>query len=53
MLEQSLKTNDNLYMAVLTGCLRIARESEDGYETILNYGIAYYKRRCKVMVDKR
>lgn len=27
MLEQSLKTNDNLYMAVLTGCLRIARES--------------------------
>ena len=26
-LEQSLKTNDNLYMAVLTGCLRIARES--------------------------
>ncbi len=27
MLKQSLKTNDNLYMAVLTGCLRIARES--------------------------
>ena len=27
MLEQALKTNDNLYMAVLTGCLRIARES--------------------------
>lgn len=27
VLEQSLKTNDNLYMAVLTGCLRIARES--------------------------
>ena len=27
MLEQSLKTNDNLYMAVSTGCLRIARES--------------------------
>ena len=27
MLEQSLKTNDNLYMAVLTGCLRIARDS--------------------------
>ena len=27
MLEQSLKTNDNLYMAVLTGCLRIVRES--------------------------
>lgn len=27
MLEQSLKTNDNLYMAVLTGCLRIERES--------------------------
>ena len=27
MLTQSLKTNDNLYMAVLTGCLRIARES--------------------------
>ena len=27
MLEQSLKTNDNLYMAILTGCLRIARES--------------------------
>ena len=27
MLEQSLKTNDNLYMAVLTGCLRIAKES--------------------------
>lgn len=27
MLEQSLKTNDNLYMAVLIGCLRIARES--------------------------
>jgi len=27
MLKQSLKTKDNLYMAVLTGCLRIARES--------------------------
>ena len=27
MLKQSLKTNDNLYMAVLTGCLRIARDS--------------------------
>ena len=27
MLKQLLKTNDNLYMAVLTGCLRIARES--------------------------
>ena len=23
-----------------------------GYETILNYGIACYKKRCKVMVDK-
>lgn len=27
MLEQVLKTNDNLYFAVLTGCLRIAKES--------------------------
>lgn len=25
---------------------------EEGYETILNYGIACYKKRCKVMVDK-
>ena len=24
---------------------------EEGYETILNYGIACYKKRCKVMVD--
>lgn len=27
MFEQVLKTNDNLYFAVLTGCLRIAKES--------------------------
>ena len=25
---------------------------EEGYETILNYGIACYKKRCKVLVDK-
>lgn len=25
--EQALKTNDNLYFAVLTGCLRVAKES--------------------------
>ncbi len=25
---------------------------EEGYETILNYRIACYKKRCKVMVDK-
>ena len=27
MLEQALKTNDSLYFAVLTGCLRVAKES--------------------------
>lgn len=27
MFEQTLKTNDNLYFAVLTGCLRVAKES--------------------------
>ena len=27
MLEQAVKTNDSLYFAVMTGCLRIARES--------------------------
>ena len=27
MLEQTLKTNENLYFAVLTGCLRVAKES--------------------------
>ncbi|MCD7715604.1 MAG: ATP-binding protein [Lachnospiraceae bacterium] len=27
MFDQALKTNDNLYFAVLTGCLRIAKES--------------------------
>lgn len=27
MLEQALKTNDSLYFSVLTGCLRIAKES--------------------------
>lgn len=27
MFEQALKTNDSLYFAVLTGCLRVARES--------------------------
>lgn len=27
MFEQALKTNDNLYFAVLTGCLRVAKES--------------------------
>lgn len=27
ILEQALKTNDNLYFAVLTGCLRISKES--------------------------
>lgn len=27
LLEQSLKTNESLYFAVLTGCLRIAKES--------------------------
>ena len=25
---------------------------KEGYETILNYGIACYKKRCKVLVDK-
>lgn len=25
---------------------------EEGYETILNYGIACYKKRCKVLMDK-
>ena len=25
---------------------------EEGYETILNYGIACYKKRCKVLVDE-
>lgn len=25
---------------------------EEGYETILNYGIACYKKRCKILVDK-
>ena len=25
---------------------------EEGYETILNYGIACYKKRCKVLADK-
>ena len=27
MFEQALKTNDNLYFGVLTGCLRVAKES--------------------------
>lgn len=27
LFEQALKTNDNLYFAVLTGCLRVAKES--------------------------
>ncbi len=27
MFEQGLKTNDNIYFAVLTGCLRVAKES--------------------------
>lgn len=27
MFEQGLKTNDNLYFSVLTGCLRVAKES--------------------------
>ena len=27
MLEQVLKTNDSLYFAVLTGCLRVSKES--------------------------
>ena len=27
MFERVLKTNDNLYFAVLTGCLRVAKES--------------------------
>lgn len=27
MLEQVLKTNDNLYFAILTGCLRVSKES--------------------------
>lgn len=25
---------------------------EEGYETILNYGIACYKKRCKVLMDE-
>ena len=27
LFEQALKTNEHLYFAVLTGCLRVARES--------------------------
>ena len=27
LFEQALKTNDSLYFAVLTGCLRVAKES--------------------------
>ena len=27
LLDNALKTNDSLYFAVLTGCLRISRES--------------------------
>ena len=25
---------------------------EEGYETILNYGIACYKKRCRVLMDE-
>lgn len=26
---------------------------EEGYETILNYGIACYKKRCKVLLQEK
>ena len=51
ILSKALKDNSYLKFAILTGCLRIAKESIfTGFkrETVFKYGIAFFGKDCLV-----